>query len=424
MVVERGGEYGIVTDSDIKNMLAAGSIDLEAPIASIARFPMIVVDEEDFLFNVYLLLIQKNIKRVGVLREGELVGMLEQIDVLSFFANHSHLATVKIEKARNIDALREASLDYLNIVRKLYAQGVKARYIAKLISEINRKVFGRLFGMIVPEELQKDCALIVMGSEGRGEQIIRTDQDNGLIVRDGVDVAPYRPLMERFSETLISFGYPPCPGNIMVSNPAWNKHESDYRAQIERWIETPDMDSFMEFSIFFDAQCVAGDASLLSGLKKELFERVNTNNDLYMARFAHLTTLFETPVGFFSTFLQRDRRIDLKKAGIFPIVQGVRALSLREKVEAISTTERIKHLRNMEVLGPDQARELIEAFEVLNHLRLGRQLEAIQTGGEANNVVLTDALGKIERDLLKDALQIVEAFKKWIVRRFGLEYLG
>ncbi len=424
MVVERGGEYGIVTDSDIKNMLASGSIDLDAPIASIARFPMIAVDEDDFLFNVYLLLIQKNIKRVGVLREGELVGMLEQIDVLSFFANHSHLVTVKIEKARDIDALREASLDYLNIVRKLYAQGVKARYIAKLISEINRKVFGRLFGMIVPEELQSDCALIVMGSEGRGEQIIRTDQDNGLIVRDGVDVEPYRPVMERFSETLESFGYPPCPGNIMVSNPAWCKHESDYRAQIDRWVEAPDMDSFMEFSIFYDAQCVAGDPQLLSGLKTDLRTRVHRDNDLYMARFAQLSTLFETPVGFFSTFLHRDRKIDLKKAGIFPIVQGVRALCLREGVEALSTSERIKQLRNMEVLEADQARELIEAFEVLNHLRLGRQLEAITKGESPNNVVLTDTLSKIERDLLKDALQIVETFKKWIVRNFRLENLG
>jgi len=424
MVVERGGEYGIVTDSDIKNMLASGSIDLEAPIASIARFPMIAVDEDDFLFNVYLLLIQKNIKRVGVLREGELVGMLEQIDVLSFFANHSHLVTVKIEKARDIDALREASLDYLNIVLKLYAQGVKARYIAKLISEINRKVFGRLFAMIVPEELQSDCALIVMGSEGRGEQIIRTDQDNGLIVRDGVDVEPYRPVMERFSETLESFGYPPCPGNIMVSNPAWCKHESDYRAQIDRWVEAPDMDSFMEFSIFYDAQCVAGDPQLLSGLKTDLRTRVHRDNDLYMARFAQLSTLFETPVGFFSTFLHRDRKIDLKKAGIFPIVQGVRALCLREGVEALSTSERIKQLRNMEVLEADQARELIEAFEVLNHLRLGRQLEAITKGESPDNVVLTDTLSKIERDLLKDALQIVETFKKWIVRNFRLENLG
>ncbi len=424
MVVLKAGEYGIVTDSDIKNMLASGSLDLQAPIASIAHFPLIAVEEDDFLFNVYLQLISRNIKRVGVMRNGELVGMLEQIDVLSFFANHSHLVTVKIEKARDIDALREASMDYLNIVRRLYAQGVKARYIAKLVSEINRKVFVRLFEMIVPAELQQECALIVMGSEGRGEQIIRTDQDNALIVRDGVDVARFREPMAQLSETLVRFGYPPCEGNIMVSNPDWCKSQHDYREQIDRWIGHPEMESFMEFAIFFDAQCVAGDASLLATLRDALFGQFNRDNDIYMARFAQLTTLFETPVGFFSTFLHRDRRIDLKKAGIFPIVQGIRSLALRHAIPQLSTVERIKQLHRDGVLDEAMARELVEAFEILFYLRLTQQLEAIQRSEEADNTVTTDHLTKIQRDLLKDSLQIVEKFKKQIVRQFGLENLG
>ncbi len=424
MVVQRGDEYGIITDSDIKQWLASGTIDLEASVASLARFPMIAVEADDFLFNVYLLLIQRNIKRVGVLREGQLVGMLEQIDVLSYFANHSHLVTVKIEKAKTLDALREASLDYLNIVRKLYAQGVKARYIAKLVSEINRKVFVRLFEMILPEALQESCALIVMGSEGRGEQIVRTDQDNGLIIRDGEDVEAYRPYLERLSETLVSFGYPACEGNIMVSNPYWSQSQSDYRQKIDRWIDTPEMESFMEFSIFFDAQCVAGDASLLDELKTHLIARINTGNDVYMAHFAKLTTLFETPVGFFSTFLHRDREIDLKKAGIFPIVQGIRSLSLREGVHELSTVERIKKLSEAAILAPDQAKELVEAFEVLFYLRLKQQLEALRSDTTPTNTVITDHLSKIQRDLLKDALQIVEQFKKFITHDFALENLG
>jgi len=424
IVVERNGEYGIVTDSDIKNMIASGVLDLEAPVVSIARFPMIAVEEDDFLFNVYLQLISRNIKRVGVLRDGRLTGMLEQIDVLSYFANHSHLVTVKIEKAGTLDALREASLDYLNIVRKLHAQGVKSRYIAKLISEINRKVFVRLFEMIVPEELQNTCALIVMGSEGRGEQIIRTDQDNGLIIRDGMDVENYRPYMIQISETLVSFGYPPCPGNIMVSNPYWCKTETEYRHQVDRWIDAPEMESFMEFAIFFDAQCVAGDDTLLDGIKTHLFARVNKDNDLYMARFAQLTTLFETPVGFFSTFLHRDRKIDLKKAGIFPVVQGIRSLALRYGIAELSTVERIKKLHKESILEEGMARELVEAFEILFFIRLDQQLDTLSRGEEVTNTVITDRLSKIQRDLLKDALGIVEQFKKHIVRHFGLENLG
>jgi CBS domain-containing protein len=171
IVVEKEGVHGIVTDSDIKTALARETLDLSSSIGEMARFPIISVEKEDFLFNAYLTLIQKNIKRMAVMEEGKIIGMLEQIDILSYFANHSRLATVKIEKAKTIEALQEASQDYISIVKKLHAQGVKARYIAKLISEINRKVFARLFEMILPESLRGDCALIIMGSEGRGEQI-------------------------------------------------------------------------------------------------------------------------------------------------------------------------------------------------------------------------------------------------------------
>jgi CBS domain-containing protein len=210
----------------------------------------------------------------------------------------------------------------------------------------------------------------------------------------------------------------------MVSNPYWCKSEHDYRAQIDRWIDAPEMESFMEFSIFFDAQCVAGDAKLLDGLKAKRFERVNRDNDLYMARFAQLTTLFETPVGFFSTFLHRDRRIDLKKAGIFPIVQGMRALSLRHGISELSTVERIKRLVEEEILEEGMARELVEAFEVLFYLRLTQQIDALNRDETVSNTVTTDHLTRIQRDLLKDSLQIVEQFKKMIIRHFNLEHLG
>ncbi len=424
IVIKRGDEYGIVTDSDIKNQLASGDIDLQGPASALAHFPLISVQKDDFLFNVYLQLIHKNIKRIAVMEGKELVGMLEQIDILSYFANHSRLVTVKIEKAKDIESLKDASLGYLNIVRKLYAQGLKARYIAKMVSEINRKIFHRLFEMTLPEDLRNDCALIVMGSEGRGEQIIRTDQDNGLIIRDGVDAELYRPYMHMISDALVEFGYPKCPGNIMVSNPYWAKSESEYKKSIEEWILSPDDESFMEFSIFFDAQCVAGDERLLENVKDHLFSLFDKGDDVYMAYFARLTTLFETPVGFFSTFLHRDRKIDLKKAGIFPIVQGIRSLSLRYGIRELSTIERIKRLSMEGVLEEKMARELAEAFEILFYLRLGEQLGSIANGIEPDNMVTTDDLSKIQRDLLKDSLQIVEGFKKFIVRHFGLENLG
>ena len=100
ILIERDGEYGIVTDSDIKVALSQGVLNLSQPIISMAKFPIITVEHDDFLFNVYLLLIKKSIKRVAVMRDSQIIGMLEQMDILSYFANHSHLVIVKIEKSQ------------------------------------------------------------------------------------------------------------------------------------------------------------------------------------------------------------------------------------------------------------------------------------------------------------------------------------
>ncbi|WP_456393764.1 DUF294 nucleotidyltransferase-like domain-containing protein [Nitratifractor sp.] len=418
---ERG--YGIVTDSDIKRMLAEGSFEADAKVGAIARYPLLTMEKEEFLFNAYLTLIRENIRRLGVTERGRLIGVLEQIDILSYFANHSHLITVKIERARNLDELREASLGYLTIVRRLYAQGLKARYIAKLISEVNRKVFARLFEMILPPERREECVLVVMGSEGRGEQIIRTDQDNALIVKDGVDMEIFVPYMERISQALESFGYPPCPGHIMVTNPYWRRNVSEFKEQIDAWIGSPDEESFMYFSIFFDAQAVAGYGALLQELKEYLFSRFDERNDLYMAFFARLALLFETPVGIWSTLLHRDRHIDIKKAGIFPVVQGTRSLALKYRLHELSTVERIKALAKRQIVEESFARELIEAFDALATLRLAAQLQALDEGKEPDNIIHSDRLSKIQRDLLRDSLEIVERFKSFITRHFELDRL-
>ena len=424
IIVEGEEGYGIVADSDIKRMLAEGTLDPKAAVGAVAHFPMLTIDKEDFLFNAYLTLIRENVKRLGVTEKGKLIGVLEQIDILSYFANHSHLITVKIERARSVEELKEASLGYLTIVRRLYAQGLKARYIAKLISEINRKVFARLFEMIVPEERRNECALLVMGSEGRGEQIVRTDQDNALIVRDGIDVEIFVPYMERISAALAEFGYPPCPGKIMVTNPYWRRNVRSFKEEIDRWIDAPDEESFMYFSIFFDARAVAGEGELLRELREYLFSRFDERNDIYMAFFARLSLLFETPVGLWSSLLHRDRHVDIKKAGIFPVVQGARSLALKHRIEALSTVERIKELAKREVLQESFAREAIEAFDTLSYLRLGAQLKALEEGKTPDNTIHSDDLSKIQRDLLRDSLEIVERFKGFISRHFELDRLA
>jgi len=229
IIIKNGDSYKLLTDSDIKKLLYNGLIDMNKPISNYKSNPILGIDENDFLFNAYLTLIEKNIKRLVVFRGKEIIGVIEQIDILSHFANRSHLITLRIEKAKSLEELKEASSGYMDMVKRLYSQGVKSRYIAKLVSEINRKLLNRVFTMIVPKKYRQSCCFIVMGSEGRGEQIVKTDQDNGLIVDDSLNVEIFKPYMEKIGDILIELGYPPCKGNIMVTNPFWRDSLSGYK---------------------------------------------------------------------------------------------------------------------------------------------------------------------------------------------------
>ena len=421
IIIQKDDSYGIITDSDLKKYLLFGLHYLKKEVSCAANYPMICVDWDEFLYNALFIFTKYSIKRVGVLKEGKLVGILEQIDLLSFFANQTHLAIIKTEKASSIEELQVASRDYINIVKALYTKNVQYSYISKLISEINSKIFQKLFEFIIPVELRDKCCFIVMGSEGREEQVIRTDQDNALIVKDGVDKTRFYPYAKKINEALLSFGYPKCDGNIMLSNEYWCKNKAEYKKELDRWIFTPDKESFMQFSIFFDARSVAGDATLLDGLKNYIFDEFDGKNDIYMAHFAKLSLLFDTPVGFLSSILKKNRKIDIKKAGIFPIVQGIRVLCLKYKIKDYSTTQRVESLNSKGIISKELKNELLESFEILSSLRLEVGLKNIENDNQPTNEIELGNLTKIKRDLLKDSLQIVNNFKKFITNHFFLE---
>ncbi len=423
IIVKRAEEdFGVVTDTDLKRDVLLGGVAQHEKISSIARFPIIAINHDDFLFNALLILTKHSIKRVAVKKKGEIVGILEQIDLLSYFANHTHIIAKQINNAKNLEDLKNASRDSINTVKALSAKGVKVDHISKLVSEFNTKIYEQVFKMTLPKDLHKKCALIVMGSEGRSEQIVKTDQDNALIIKDKEDVEQFRPYMEKVTEALIELGFPPCEGNIMVSNPYWCKSYTEYREEVYHWIENPDMESYMNFAIFFDSKFIAGDERLLKDIKADIFEKVK-NKDVFMAYFARATLIFETPIGMFSNLIAKKDSIDLKKGGIFAIVHGVRSLALENGIYATTTTERIAKLEHKEILEEEQAEELIEAFDTLGTLRLKQQLKCIQKEAPVNNFLKIDKIGKLERDLLKDSFKIVDKFKKTIEHHFKLDYM-
>lgn len=424
ILVKTPTSYAIVTDTNLKEGVLLGKISVDEPIEKIASKNVVSIDYNDFLFNALLLMTQKSIKRVIVMDKGEVKGVLEQLDLLSYFANHSHLVMVQIEKAENLDDLKNLQKELRNIIISLDAKGVKVRYITKLIATLNAKIYKKLFDICVDVELQKDCTLIVMGSEGREEQSIKTDQDNALIIRDGVDVELFTEPMMRLNAYLLDIGFPLCQGNVMVSNPLWRQNESAYRKQIGIWVESLSPENLQNLSIFLDASSLAGDETLLDTLKNFLHVSFSSRTDV-LAHMAKAALSFETPLSLFSRFVlekEHENKLDLKKGGIFAVVHGIRTLSLEYKIDATNTIERIKALNNKGIFDKTFATELIECFDTLSSIRLRAMLEAKNL--DEMNYINPKKLQKIEIDLLKDSFKVVNKLKKFMAFHFHLNMVS
>ena len=427
VLVRDGDRLGIFTNTGLQRAVVDGRPLDTLPVRELATFKLVSIAPDAPLFDALALMIQHQVHRLVVAQGGQVTGLLEQLDLLSFLSNHSYLITVQIVQAQDLDALRAQAEKITRFVALLYRGGTRVGQIGRLVQALNAKLFERTWQLVAPAALVAESCLFVMGSEGRGEQLLKTDQDNGLILRDDAttsadDVAQ---ACGRFSAALREFGYPECPGGIMVSNPEWRRGASDFAATVRHWLLRPDPQSLMALAIFIDAHAVAGDATLLDGVRAEV-DRLVTSDDALLGRFASAIDSFpDESGGWWNRLLligeQGKAPLNLKKAGIFPIVHGVRSLALRDHVAAAGTAARLEALVASGRLPTDFATDLTDSLHFLMGLKLKAGLAEVDTGAAVSGGVPTDKLSSLERDLLKDSLAVVKRLKALIRNQFHLE---
>ncbi len=417
LFVRDGDRVGIVTGMNVGRSVVLKGVSAERPVASIAHYDLVAVQEDDFVSQALLKMTKHNKRRVAVARNGEYVAILEDLDLLSFLAGNSQLVAARIERAGAISDLVAPAEAIRMQVRMLRRQGVKIEVVMEIVSDLNRRLFAKVFQLSASKQIQKTASLIVMGSEGRGEQTVRTDQDNGLILAEAVPEDDLLAFRGAFSQVLEKLGFPPCPGDVMVSNPAWSKTLAEYREDLRRWLSAPDEAAVMNVAIFYDAIAVAGPEEPLRQAKSALIEAVR-GETLFLAHFARAADAFPTPIGIFRNLItskEQGDALDVKKGGIFPIVHGIRALSLERGLTETSTAVRIDRLSEFGVFARDFARDLTEALNFLLTLRLDHQLAAA-----AGGLVRPRELSSMDRDLLREAFQVVKQLREIVRRHFNL----
>ncbi|MDY6992796.1 MAG: putative nucleotidyltransferase substrate binding domain-containing protein [Pseudomonadota bacterium] len=420
ILVRTATDIGIITDKDLRDHVVLQRYSIDDRVGDIASYGLIDMEVDDFLLHALLVMIRHSIKHLLIRKHDEIIGVLEQIDLLSYLSNHTRLVAVQIDRAQTKAQLKLASQHMTDMIRSFHDNGMKIKYIMQWVNELNQQIFKKLYTLVAPSELVANSCLIVMGSEGRGEQILRTDQDNAIILRDGFSYEGMEAIAQELTETLLDFGYPPCPGQIMVNNPQWCRSLSDFKTQIFQWV-VEFKEPLLDLAIFCDAQAVAGDATLLESAQHYLYEHLQTHQ-AFFSYFAKPTLAFETPLGLFATFIvdkNHENQLDLKKGGIFAIVHGIRSLALEQHITTTNTFKRIKELTEKGLFDKAFADDLIEALGFMIALRLQFELQKGQT--PYDNFIQPGKLNKLERDLLKDSFKIVNGFKQFITYHFKLD---
>ncbi len=428
ILVRNGGRVGIFTGRDVRERSVLMGLPDTTPIGDLATYDLITLERDDLLFNAFVTMTKHAIRHVVVTDGDSVLGVLEQADLLSQLSNTSHFIAHLVDRAESLDDLKEAANRMPRFVRSLYDRGVKPRYIAPLVTDLNRKMMAQIFEREASREMLADACLMVMGSEGRREQLIRTDQDNGIIFRGSTPPDGLERVAAAFTGALTELGYPPCPGNVMVSNPAWAKSVDAYGEDLRRWIYKPSTQGFMDLAIFFDASAVAGDETLLDQLKAYLFQLIRGQENV-VRHFARAIQAFDTPIGTFNRFVLEKApphagALDIKKGGIFPIVHGVRSLALENCLSETNTIARIQLLNGKPPFEVGFTADLIEALEFMSMIRLRSQLASQDSGADGDNFVRPDDLTKLERGLLRDSLKLVKQFRKMLDHHFKLAMVG
>jgi len=422
ILVKKGNRFGMVTGTDLLDAVIVNGLSMESDLADIATYRLLTVKPDDYLFNALIIMTQQHIERVVVMKDGEMTGIVELTDVLSYFSSHSHVIGLRIERAQTVEDLKEAEKGLDDLIKALVSNGVKTRFVMDLLAAMNGRIIAKLFNIMIPRDMQPHVCLLVMGSEGRGEQIMKTDQDNAIIYRDGLVWPEMQATLNKFTQTLIEFGFPPCPGNIMVSNPDWVKSLGQWTQMMSTWARSCEGDAQMNLAIAVDAKPVAGNPAIFKAARN-WFMRHLRNNDVFFSHFAKASIEFDTPLTFFGN-LKEKGELDIKKGGIFPIVHGVRTIALENRIKVTNTFERIEALVAKGVFQEKHGKELTEALSLFISLRLRQQVKRIEDSESGHdqtpNLIELQSLDKLERELMRDAMHIVKSFKKHLELKYHL----
>ncbi|MCW2294427.1 CBS domain-containing protein [Pseudomonas sp. BIGb0408] len=422
---------GIFTLRDLRRAVADGS-SLELPIDSLMTQSPFHLPPSASAFDAAIAMTERHIAHVCLVEQGKLCGVVSERDLFSLQrVDLVHLART-IRHAGRVETLAALREDIRQLVDRMLAHGASASQITHIVTLLNDHTVCRVIELTIEDLGDPGVAFtwLCFGSEGRREQTLHTDQDNGILFEaaDGAEAAAIRgrllPLAMEINQRLARCGFSLCKGDIMAGNPQLCLSRQEWSRRFAGFVREASPENLLASTIYFDLRTVWGDASGCEKLRDELLGQI-ADNRLFQRLMAENALRQRPPVGRFRDFVVARRgaekdTLDLKSQGLTPFVDGARLLALANGIKACNTQQRLRELIDRAIIDPLDGAAYEEAYHFIQQTRLQQhQLQARQAQPYSNRLD-PDSLNHLDRRILRESFRQAQRLQSSLALRYQL----
>lgn len=433
VICENNIPLGIITDTDMRSKIATGRYPITISVDKIMSSPVIAVVENVSLAEAQLLMLKHNVTHLCVTQDGTdksiLKGMITEHDLIAAQASNPGVLIKEIKRSQSSKELKQIRERLTDLIQTSISKNIPLSHVFNIASEINLALIKRSVELSILDLGSPPArfAWLSIGSQGRKEQLLLTDQDSILIFED-VAADKYKEVKDYFlklgkrtTSTLEKIGYDLCPNGHMGSNMIWCKSLTDWIKQYDSWMNTPGENSNDLSSIFFDYEITFGEQRIEDAIGNVVFKNAK-NNTLFFDFLGNDALRKNSPLSFFKKFnveeegLNKDK-FDIKTRALMPLIDGARLFALSYGIKGINNTH--QRFRQMAIADPKHGEIYLNCAEAFLVLSKFRTLEGLKNDNSGQFINL-DEMSKIDKEKLKNALAPMKELEELIKSKFQL----
>lgn len=432
LVVKDSLPIGIITDKDLRNKVVTGEYPITTTASKIMTSPVITYRKNLTITQAQMAMMKSNISHLCLTKDGTIntkaCGILSKHDVMVALGNNPAVLIKAIKRAKKFKDIKPIRSSIMHLLQGYLAQNIPMTLTSKIISELNDACIKQVVKIALTKMQDQPpvkFAWLAMGSQGRSEQLLHTDQDNALVFEDVEEEnleatkSYFLKLASTVNKGLNVIGYDYCPAEMMASNPKWCQSLKEWKKTVSHWITNPGNDEVLLSSIFFDYSLAYGDAQMVNELSEYIFKSVSS----YPIFYVHLASgalQNPSPTGFFRQFLvEQDGAhkdfFDIKRRALMPLTDAARVLILSHSVKAINnTSERFEKLAQLEPNNEELYLACSYASKALLKFRTKQGL----LHNDSGRFIALGSLSKEEKIKLKRTFKTISELQELISIRF------